>query len=137
MLRPGQTFRQSHAIHSTEIISGNHVTDFSGNPTKLIPQTKKAAGNIFGGGGREVAISAAVPQALPPTLRVSPPVSTTIFRNSGSGACRCGGSQPYPSPFPLSQLATDCRGLYIGLSHAQSLQVARINPERCTYQLPR
>ena len=37
--------------NSPHIISGNHVTDLSGNPNKLIPQTKKPAGNIFGGGG--------------------------------------------------------------------------------------
>ena len=32
------------------MISGNHVTDFSGNPDEINP-TNKAAGNIFGGGG--------------------------------------------------------------------------------------
>ena len=38
-------------IDSPEIISGNHVTDVSGNPNEINSTNKKAAGNIFGGGG--------------------------------------------------------------------------------------
>ena len=38
-------------INSPGILSGNHITYFSGNANELIPQTKKTAGNIFGGGG--------------------------------------------------------------------------------------
>ena len=38
-------------INFPEIISGNHVTDFSGNPNKINSTNKKTAGNIFGGVG--------------------------------------------------------------------------------------
>ena len=34
-------------INSPEIISGNHVTDFSGNPNEINSTNKKAAGNIL------------------------------------------------------------------------------------------
>ena len=39
-------------MSSPEIISGNHITDFSGNPPEIYSKKpKKAAGNLFGGGG--------------------------------------------------------------------------------------
>ena len=37
-------------VNSPEIISGNHVTDFSGKPNEINSTNKKTAGNIFGGG---------------------------------------------------------------------------------------
>ena len=38
-------------IHSSEIISGNHVNDFSSSPKETNSTYKKTAGNTFGGGG--------------------------------------------------------------------------------------
>ena len=48
---PTKLFGNLVEINSPKIISGNHVSDFSGSPTEINSINKKAAGNIFGWGG--------------------------------------------------------------------------------------